>query len=236
MDQSAIQPIIRHYLPTPAAPIRATEATSFRPRHPARSVNIGPADGLPGGHPGLGAVQAGSGGVERYCIAAYTLTSPDRIAILNGSIRNANPNNGGSTDGVSVKVFVNDNSTPKLSSSTSPGFDSTTSFNVPLGDLIAGDTIYVAMGSNGEDLFDSFQLRYDIVSVPEPSVTSLIAIAAGWGIIVARYSTSTRTSACRWRYRDPERGSRPAKCGLAPVRCQHHHFDQRDNEDWNFVQ
>jgi hypothetical protein len=130
----------------------------------------------PGGHPGMGALQAGSGSIERYTIAAYTLSSPDKIALLNGWLRNANPNSGGSTDGVSLKVFVNDESLPRISTGTSAGYDSTASFNVGLGNLNAGDKIYVAMGSRNTDLFDGFQLRYDIASVPEPTTKALATL------------------------------------------------------------
>ena len=135
---------------------------------PGASVNFSLVGSVPGGHPGLG-LQAGSGGIERCAIAEYTLSSSDKISILNGSLMNTNPNNGGSTDGLSLRVFVDDNPTPLLDSGTAPGSQSTTAFGVGLGNLNAGDRIYIAVGSKDEDLFDSFQLSYDIVSVPEPA-------------------------------------------------------------------
>jgi hypothetical protein len=173
-----------NYTPLLPSPVAANFYTSdggiVRPAPPPGAfISIGLQGGLPGGHPGMGASQAGSGGIERYCIAAYTLTSPDRIAIVNGWMRNPNPNSGGSTDGVALRIFVNNDPSPRLISGTPPKFDSTTTFSIALGDLNAGDTIYVAMGPNNEDLFDSFQLRYDIVAVPEPGVVCSVAIAAG---------------------------------------------------------
>jgi hypothetical protein len=113
-------------------------------------------------------------------------------------MRNANPNSGGSVDGVSIEIFVNDDPTPKFSSGTSHGFDSTLLFNVGLGNLSAGDTIYVAIGPKGSDLFDSIQLRYEIAVVPEPSTLSVVLVAASLGsflsLNVARRKSSPRKS------------------------------------------
>jgi hypothetical protein len=121
-------------------------------------------------------MDSGSGGIERYCISLYTLASPNKISLLNGFLRNINSNNDGSTDGLNLKVFVNDSPLPVLSSGTAAGFDQATTFNVPIGDLAAGDRIYVAIGSRDSDFFDGFNLRYDIVAIPEPSATLLVVI------------------------------------------------------------
>jgi hypothetical protein len=156
---------------------------------PGRFVDIGlHGDApVPGGHPGVGALQSGSGGIERYAIAVFTVASPDSFAIVNGLLRNVNPNSGGSGDGLNVKVFTNDNSLPMISTATAPGFGSQVTFDGALGALNAGDTIYVAIGSKDTDLFDGFALEYDIVTVPEPNGRSLIVIAAGLAMIVAEY-------------------------------------------------
>lgn len=91
-----------------------------------------------------------------------------QVSILDGFVRKINPNFSGSTDGLNLKVFLNENATPFLSTSTAAGFDKSATFNVALGNLNAGDKIYVAIGSKDTDLFDGFELRYDIVAVPEP--------------------------------------------------------------------
>ena len=146
-----------------------TDGSDVRPSPaPGNYLAMNLPGGLPGGHPGAGILQSGSGGIERYCIAAYTLPSSENIAILDGFVRNINPNFGGSTDGLNLKVFLNENATPFLSTSTGAGFDKSATFNVALGNLNAGDKIYVAIGSKDTDLFDGFELRYDIVAVPEP--------------------------------------------------------------------
>jgi hypothetical protein len=129
--------------------------------------------GQPGGHPGPGRDQDSSG-IERYAIAAYTLSTGGTVSITNSLLTNAN----WSADGLDIKVYVNSNSTPLLSASTQGGRGQTTSFDGGLGVLTAGDTIYVAIGSNGSDSADAFSLRYDITAVPEPSTFALLGIGA----------------------------------------------------------
>jgi hypothetical protein len=154
---------------------------TFPAPNPAGVVNFDFVGGSPGGHPGLGSAQAGSGGIERFAIAAYTLANSELVAIQNSLVVTTNPNSGGSTDGLNVKVFLNNSATPVVSTTTLPGVGSTATFNGPLGPLNAGDTIYVAIGSRDEDLFDSFQLHYDVVSVPEPHAAATIVIGLlGW--------------------------------------------------------
>jgi hypothetical protein len=131
---------------------------------------------VPGGHPGLGTSEAGSGGIERYTIAVYTLASPETIAIQNGLLRNINPNSGGSTDGLNLKIYVNNN--PVFSDVTAPGVGSQLTFAAQLGLLNAGDKIYVAIGGKNTAAFDSFILQYDITAVPEPGGALLFVFAA----------------------------------------------------------
>jgi hypothetical protein len=147
---------------------------------PGNFISFGLPAGVPGGHPAMGSQQTGSGGIERYCIALYTLPISADISIVDGWMRNSNPNSGGSTDGVSLKVFVNDEQIPRIMTGTARGYDSTVTFNADLGNLNAGDRIYLAMGSNQEDLFDSFQLRYSFVSVPEPCGLAFTLVASNF--------------------------------------------------------
>lgn len=164
-----------------------SDGSDVRPAPPPSNfLGIGLQLGEPGGHPGMGALQAGSGGIERYCIALYTVASPNQISLLNGLLRNINPNNGGSSDGLSLMVFLNDSPTPLLSSGTAAGFDQTASFNLSIGDVAAGDRIYVAIGSNDSDSFDGFNLRYDVVAVPEPAAATLLALSVVFVVGVRR--------------------------------------------------
>jgi hypothetical protein len=182
-------------LPSPAGRYTSDGTDSLPAAPPGAFLYIGPISNTnqsPGGHPGLGTSQSGSGGIERYAIAVFTLASADSISIVNSLLRNVNPNNGGSTDGLNVKVFVNDNSLPALSGATASGFESQVTFDGALGDLSAGDRIYVAVGSKNSDLFDGFALQYDIVSVPEPSAFGLFMTAAWLASIVAKYRNRHR--------------------------------------------
>jgi hypothetical protein len=145
---------------------------------PAANLNLNANAGVPGGHPGLGATQGGAGGIERYVIAAYTLPADSLVSIQNSNVVTTNPNTGGSKDGLNVRVYVGNSSIAAISSSSAAGVGSSATFNGFLGNLSAGDKIYVAIGSKDDDLFDSFQLRYDIVAVPEPSAALLVCSGA----------------------------------------------------------
>jgi hypothetical protein len=164
-------------LPNAGGAYTSGGANSLPTAAPAGSVNFAFVGGIPGGHPGLGTMQSGSDSIERYAIAAFTVTSSDLISIKNSSLITTNPNFGGSSDGLSVKVFINNNATPTASANTAPGVGSTATFDVHLGALVAGDKIYVAVGGRNEDLFDSFQLNYEIVAVPEPTSMILSGIS-----------------------------------------------------------
>jgi hypothetical protein len=179
---------VANYLPLipSASGLYTADGSNVRPAPaPGSYATIGTQVGEPGGHPGMGVLQNGSGGIERYCIALYTLTTPNQISILDGVLRNINQNSGGSTDGLALKVYVNDSPLPVLDSGTAAGFDQTAYFNVPLGNLSAGDRIYVAVGSRNSDAFDGFNLRYNIVAVPEP-VTASILVAGMIALVTFR--------------------------------------------------
>lgn len=163
-------------LPNSSGVYTSDGANALPTAAPAANVNFGLVDGMPGGHPGLGASQSGSDGIERYAIAAFTLTADSLISIQNSDVVTTNPNSGGSTDGLNVRVYVGNSAIAAISRSTASGVGSSTTFNGFLGALSAGDKIYVAIGSMGEDLFDSFTLRYQIVAVPEPSFSALAGI------------------------------------------------------------
>ena len=114
-----------------------------------------------GGHPGAGVSNTGSGGIERYAIASYTVGTPIQGGIGRSSLRNTAPT--GSTDGLSLRVYLNNSPTPLVNTTTAAGFGKTTTFNTPLGELQVGDIIYVAVGARNLDYFDTFALEYDIV-------------------------------------------------------------------------
>ncbi len=121
-------------------------------------------------------------------IATFMVPGTGPVSLVNGSLENINPNLTGSTDGLNLKVFVNDEMVPRISMSTAPGTGSTATFGNDLGPLIAGSKIYVAVGSRDDDGYDGFDLKYDIHFVPEPNMITLAAICSliGWVAFLGR--------------------------------------------------
>ncbi len=107
-----------------------------------------------GGHPGAGQNDAHSE-VDRYAIAAYTVSEDGSYTVSDSFIsrNNANFNDGGRVD-----IFVND--TLINSVMVKPG--GSVDFDTALGDLVAGDTIYIASGTNGSASSDSFYWDFSI--------------------------------------------------------------------------
>jgi hypothetical protein len=133
--------------------------------------------------PGQGTSQGD--GIERYVLAAYTITAADLANGNQGSIDNysfqVTPQDPPVSDGVNTIVFVNSNVVvatpiPPLPFPYTP--QTPGGFPFPLGTLNAGDTVYVAIGSGATDTGDQFLVDYQIVLVPEPAAIGLIAIGA----------------------------------------------------------
>jgi hypothetical protein len=133
--------------------------------------------GMAGGHPGRGYADSGSGGIERYAIAAYQVGAAGVYSITQSALIDA----GLSSDGQVVQVYVNANPTPWITRSTT-SFNVPVSFDVDLGMLGAGDTIYVAVGAGATDLRDTFALGFQIATVPEPSSLTLGSLGIITGI------------------------------------------------------
>ena len=107
-----------------------------------------------GGHPGPSA--GSSNNRARYAIAAYTVPTSGLYAIENSFISPTSP----SGDGVEVLVFPG-KSEAVLKILATP--EVTTSFNVEIGHLDAGQTIYVAIGPGEGSVSDAFSMDFDIV-------------------------------------------------------------------------
>lgn len=127
-------------------------------------------------HPGRGSLDDT---FDHYVIAAYTIQPGEQgnIALVNGSITgNGNGANGGS-NGWEILTFVG--STQVGSPLIVPWSDSATSFSESLGQLTAGDTIYVAVGPNQHFENDSalFNFQLTSTSVPEPASLALLGLA-----------------------------------------------------------
>ena len=107
-----------------------------------------------GGHAGWGESDGAS--TDRFVIAGYTVTQSGTYNIINSFI---DSNTGCQySNGGELHVYVND--TPHTSF-TYDKLDNN-AFDATLGNLNAGDTIYVATGPNGTDGCDDFLLDYSI--------------------------------------------------------------------------
>lgn len=105
-----------------------------------------------GGHPGQGMDQGheAANDLDRFVIAAFTVTQAGQYWITNSSLRR---NDGALKGGIHLQVFVNDREIgPLMYCDAREGVP----FDRPLGKLAKGDTIYVAVGPNKSDTNDSF--------------------------------------------------------------------------------
>ena len=175
--------------------IYSTQGSAIPNPPPGRFLQIGNGHAHPG-HSGSDSPEAQ--GSSRYVIAAYTVSSAGSYSLVNTLLRRTDTGGAGFADGVDFFVRVNDN--PVLLSGfagNTPGaeFDPT-SFDLLLGDLVVGDTIYVAVGPNESHVFDSVAFDFSI------SVS---------GTIVADLKDDFRTGT-------PRRAG--ATCGMLPDRSQ----------------
>ncbi|MEM7657499.1 MAG: PA14 domain-containing protein [Bacteroidota bacterium] len=101
-----------------------------------------------GGHPGPSVGQGQA--VNRYVIAAFTVSEAGTYEITNSNYTDANTNCG---DGNELRVYVN-NSLRQTVSFPNGG---STNFDLNLGNLIVGDVVYIAAGpGNNHDSCDGF--------------------------------------------------------------------------------
>ena len=91
--------------------------------------------GAGGGHPGRGSGQAQSGGIDRYVIAGYTISEAGVYEVTDSYATNTNS---GCGNGIAVRLYVNDT----LLTNVDSGNGSTANFDMRLGALHAGDTVY----------------------------------------------------------------------------------------------
>ena len=117
--------------------------------NPDRYVRLGSTNG----HPGAGPNDAHSE-VDRFAITAYTVAADGNYGIADSFISRGSTNG----DGDIVHVYVND--TFKGSTVVAPGGN--VDFDQMLGGLSAGDTIYVAVGTNGTAGSDGFSWDFSI--------------------------------------------------------------------------
>lgn len=129
--------------------------------------------------PGQGTAQGD--GIERYVVAAYTISAADLAHGNEGTIDHYSFQVANMTsDGINAIVFVN--SAGKVTTPFPPlpfpyTSDMPDAYPFPLGTLQENDTVYVAIGSGFTDVGDEFLVDYSIVLVPEPAVLGLFGLA-----------------------------------------------------------
>lgn len=115
-----------------------------------------------GGHPGLGSGQTGTtpadNAVDRAAILAYTVPATDIYGIANSSLTRVET--GGAT--ISANVYVG----TTLIDVVTCGPAQTVDFDLNLGNVTAGETIYVAISPDGAAGNDSFLIDFDVVTLP----------------------------------------------------------------------
>ncbi|NOX55975.1 MAG: tandem-95 repeat protein, partial [Planctomycetes bacterium] len=134
------------------------------------------ADGVPGGpapgdgkyinmrkmrgHPGAGVAEGSA--VDRYAIAAFTVSRPGFYRIVDSSITPWHPNGNG--NGIELVILVNNTLVDNSRQIVPP--QTTASFDQPLGLLSTGDTVYVAIGPNSNSGADPFSLDFSLALDP----------------------------------------------------------------------
>lgn len=122
----------------------------------ARFARLGDSNG----HAGTGSSQANSGGISRGVIAAYTVDSDGDFAIRDSFVASAT--NG---SGLDLTVHINGESALYTDFIES---GATASFDVLLGELSAGDTVYVAFGAGDFGTSDFFELDFSVALLVPP--------------------------------------------------------------------
>lgn len=166
------------------------------PNQPARFLTVYQ-DGIV--HPGSGTAQEP---IARYAIVAFTLSTSGFTAIINGSLSDDDPQvNPELFDGVNLLIAVNDN--PPVFTTSINNTDETSFNYIPLGNLNAGDTIYVALGANGpeginNDFNDRAQLLFQIdqgpapAGAPVPALSMVGALMTALALLLAGIATIRR--------------------------------------------
>jgi hypothetical protein len=145
------------------------DQTSYQPLALTAQQKRAPADGgdrsaghlvlsRNGGHPGQGYADQ-TDLKNRYAIAAFTIEDSGFYAISDSFLElTAN-----SSDG--LEVIIGTSANDPLIGNLFTAAESTDGFDVNLGSLSQGDTIFVAFGANGDHIRDSFQTDFSIVRI-----------------------------------------------------------------------
>ncbi len=112
------------------------------------------------GHAGTGSTQSGSGGIGRAVIAAYTFAAEGDYVIRDSFVMS-------NTNGSGLELTVHVNGQAALYSDFIES-GATASFDVSLGVLSAGDTVYATFGPGSSSTNDFFALDFSIALLVPP--------------------------------------------------------------------
>ncbi len=146
------------------SPVISRYSANGFPVSPDNSSTLFPYGGLTasGGHPGRGTTQGAT--YDRFPIAAYTAKISGYYGINNSFVTSSDSRANGGQVMVFTEVAGTGGTTAftqKYSALYAGG--ATLNFNQNVGFLAAGDTIYVAVGPNTADAYDSFTMDFNIV-------------------------------------------------------------------------
>jgi len=149
-----------NYEPLNWSPVVNKYSVNGFPVSPDNSSTLFPYGGLnsSGGHPGRGSTQGAT--YDRYPIAAYTAKLAGYYGISSSFVTSSDSR----SNGGQVMIFTETNGgatfTQKYSSLYVGG--GTLNFDQNVGYLAVGDTVYVAVGPNTSDSYDSFTMDFNI--------------------------------------------------------------------------
>lgn len=159
--------------------------------------------------PGRGSGDADSGGFERAAIAAYTFSAADVAAAgvaPGGTIEafitdyNFAVSTNASPEGISARIYEDNSPTPIIDFRSSspppfgPGFRFYTALDPTprsVGTYAAGETVYVAIGSDVTDgeaaaRLDELRLDFTLAVAPVPEPASALLVATGAAALLMR--------------------------------------------------
>ena len=121
-----------------------------------------------GGHPGLGATQAGAVGnaLDRYAIAAFTVSRAGTYQVTESLLSRGTSGN----TGIDLRVSVGDSEVPGLAV-TDYNVTAATAFDGAIGTVQSNDTIYVAVGPHDNAGSDGFALDFALRLAPSNDLT-----------------------------------------------------------------
>ena len=119
---------------------------------------------------------------SKFVIGGYTVQpGEDGVLSISGTVEMLDLNRlPDKSDGLNLVLMLGDNILTSLVVPVTGVFH----FSRDLGVVGAGETVFVAVGPGSTELYDAFQIDYDIDSTPVPEPNPLPLLALGLGVLV----------------------------------------------------